>query len=147
MRYLLHKMLRSELSLRKQYLYDVFNLWFFKTGELGFFDVLESFPFVNNDIMLIYGHNFEIVSLFDNFKEELKEENIAIISCESRVPNGYSLKDKNIYLAPQRKNSAPVLLGKDYGFEFNVTDAELRLYNSKINDPLQKISNIFNKIQ
>lgn len=139
MRYFLRKKQRSELLLRCQYLYDVFKLWFVPTGEIGAFDILESFPFGNDDILLIYGHNFEIVDLFNQYATEVREKNIAIISCETNVPNGYLLKDKRIFLAPQRNRKAHLLIGNDYNFEFDITDAELLLYNCHLKKPLQKI--------
>ena len=146
MRYFLRKEQRSELSLRRQYLYDVFKLYFIQTGEIGGFYILESFPFVNDDIALIYGHNYEIVFFFKKYSAELKEKNIAIISCETDVPKGYFLKNKKIFLAPQRKGKAELLIGKDYSFEFDITDAELLLYNSRIQDAFEKISSVFLEI-
>lgn len=147
MRYFLRKKQRGELSLRCQYLYDVFKLWFIQTSEIGDFDVLESFPFVNDDIALIYGHNYEVVFLFKKYSTKLKEKNIAIISCETDVPKGYFLKNKRVFLAPQREGRAKLLVGEDYGFEFDITDAELLLYNCRIPGTLEKVSSIFTRIQ
>lgn len=147
MRYFLRKEQRSELSLRCQYLYDVFKLWFIQTGEVKDFDVLESFPFVNDDIALIYGHNYEIVSLLKKHSAKLKEKNIAIISCETNVPKGYFLKNKRVFLAPQREGKAELLIGKDYGFEFDITDAELLLYNCRIQGALEKVYSVFVRIK
>ena len=135
------------MSLRCQYLYDVFKLWFVQTGEIGDFDVLESFPFGNDDLALIYGHNFEIVFLFERYSTELKEKNIAIISCETDVPRGYFLRSKRVFLAPQRGGKAELLIGKEYGFEFDITDAELRLYNCRVQGTLKKVSSVFIRIQ
>ena len=140
-------MQRSELSLRCQYLYDVFKLWFIPTGEIGSFIILKSFPFNNDDILLIYGHNYEIVHLFDRYKNKIKEENIAIISCETNVNKGYLLNGKRIFLAPQRNRKSPLLSGTEYEFKFDITDAELRLYNCKIPSPLEKIACVFMRIQ
>ena len=147
MRYFLRKKQRSELSLRCQYLYDVFRLWFVPTGEIGAFDILESFPLGIDDILLIYGHNFEIVHLFDKYSARVTEKNIAIISCDTNVPNGYLLKDKRIFLAPQRNRKVQLLIGADYGFKFDITDAELRLYNCRISGALKKISSTLIRIQ
>ena len=108
---------------------------------------MESFPFSNDNILLIYGHNFEIVHLFDRYANLIKEKNIAIISCKTNAQNGYLLKDKRIFLAPQRNGKAPLMTAKDYNFEFDITDAELRLYNCHIPSPLKKISSAFIRIQ
>ena len=147
MRYFLRKGQRSELLLRWQYLYDVFKLWFVPTGEIGDFYVFESFPLGNDDLALIYGHNFEIVFLFERYSTELKEKSIAIISCETNIPKGYFLKNKRVFLAPQRDGKVELLIGTEYGFEFDITDAELRLHNCRIQGPLEKVSSIFTRIQ
>ena len=147
MRYFLRKKQRSEISLRCQYLYDVFKLWFVPTGEIGDFDVFESIPRGNDDLALIYGHNFEIVFLFERHSAALREKNLAIISCESDKPNGYFLKNKRVFLGPQRNGKAELLIGAEYGFDFDITDAELRLYNCRIKDPLKKVLSVFVRIQ
>ena len=147
MRYLLRKGQRSELSLRCQYLYEVFALWFVKTSEIGCFEVLESFPFGNDDMMIIYGHNYEIVYFFEEYKKDIVEHNIAIISCESYKVRGYRLKGKKIFLAPQRNGQSKLLVGKEYGFDFDITDAELHLYNCKLKEILKKIEAVFTRIQ
>jgi hypothetical protein len=113
----------------------------------GDFAVFESFPLCNDDLALIYGHNFEIFFLFERHSTDLKEKNIAIISCETDIPKGYFLKNKRVFLDPQRNGKAELLIGTKYGFDFDITDAELRLYNCRIQDPLKKASSVFTRIQ
>lgn len=148
MRYFLRKGQQiDELTLRREYLYEVFKLWFVKAGEIGSFDVLEAFPYGRYDLLLIYGHNGEIAHLFEEHATELKEKNIAIISCTAKEPEDYLLKGKNVFLAPQDQGQAKLLAGKEFGFSFDITRAELQLYKSRIQDPIQKIEHIFTKIQ
>lgn len=147
MRYLLRKEQRSELLPRCQYLFDVFKLWFVPTGEIDSFIILESFPFVKDDLLLIYGHNSDVSGYFRRHATDVKEKNIAIISCRLEISAYNYLNNKSIYLAPQTKGMAKLLFGEEYGFEFDITDAELQLYNCRVYDPIQKVSTVFEKIR
>ena len=76
MRYLLQKENVSEQKLRKQFLYDVFHLWFVNNGTIGEFDIFETFPFSNNNnILLVYGHNFRVKSLLKQYYKTINEKN------------------------------------------------------------------------
>ena len=50
-------------------------------------------------------------------------------------------------LEKQRNGKAELLIGTKFGFDFDITDAELRLYNCRIQDPLKKVSSVFTRIQ
>ncbi len=147
MRYLLRKRQRGETQLRCQYLYEVFSSWFFKTGELGNFDVFQSFPFREDDIMIIYGHYHETLELFQSYSSYINEKNIAIISCGLNQCKKFYLPKKRIFMAPQKNGVAHLLNGQDFGFSFDVTDAEINLYNSPKGTALEKIACSFNRIQ
>ena len=147
MRYLLPCRQRGELIPRYHYLYDTFRLYFLETGTIGNFIVLESFPFqYQNDIFVIYGHNIEITTLFAGFCNNIHEKNVFIISCSPIKPGGFSLRKKRVYLAPQQDDSLRLRKGVNYGFEFDITDVELYLYNSRTTDHLAKLLAEFNRI-
>ncbi len=143
MRYFLHHKQSDTLPFRCQYLYKIFNLWFVKTGTIECFDVLESFPFENNrDILLVYGHNYEITHLFFRQPQLIPEKNIFIISCNA----SYSLKNRNIFLAPQKDDRLPLLCGDEFNFGFDVSEVELKLYNSREVNFMKKLTSLFDKI-
>lgn len=146
MRYLIHRERKNEVEARKEYLYNTFKLWFVKIGELENFEILKSFPFNDDSILLAYGHNSEIARLFKYYGDEIKEKNIAIISCDENRPEDYHLKGRNIYLAPQRDKRAQLFCGNEYKFDFDVTEAEIRLHNCRKDEPLEKIKSVFDKI-
>ena len=86
MRYLLQKENASEQKLRKQFLYDVFHLWFINNGTIGEFDVFETFPFSNNNnILMVYGHNSQVKSLLKQYSKMINEKDIFIISCADNL--------------------------------------------------------------
>ncbi len=151
MRYLITKSKKSEFVSRQGYLYDTFSLYFLKKGMIDDFQVFESFPFVKDDILMIYGHNYLISDFFRKNNKSIDEKSIAIISCCEYKKGDYQLKGKNIYLAPQRgnknnKGSAYLFSGKDYGFDFDLTEAEIKLFNSREKEILNKIKSVFIRI-
>ena len=87
MRYLLQKENSSEQKLLSQFLYDVFHLWFINNGTIGEFDVFETFPFSNNNnnILMVYGHNFQVKSLLKQYSKMINEKDIFIISCADNL--------------------------------------------------------------
>ena len=147
MRYLLPCRQRGELIPRCHYLYDTFRLCFLETGTIGNFIVLESFPFRHrSDILIVYGHNIEITTLFAESCNNIHEKNVFIISCSAIKPCDFFLPKKRVYLAPQQGESLRLRKGVNYGFKFDITDVELYLYNSSITDHLAKLLSEFYRI-
>lgn len=139
MRYLLQKNYQSEFSSRKDYLYDIFKLWFIQTGEEQDFIVYTSIPSHSySDFLFIVGHNFPVkFLLLDTY---ISEKNIVAITCDGGC-NFKKLRmiDKNLYLPFQnRDNLVDLLSGTKFGFNFDLTESELMLYNSPANLSLEK---------
>lgn len=144
MRYLLQKENASEQKLRKQFLYDVFHLWFVNNGTIGEFDIFETFPFSNNNnILMVYGHNFQVKSLLKLYSKMINENDIFIISCADNLKKNYSLEGKRVYLCPQNNGTVKLLRGKEFGFEFDITETELALYNCKKTNAYEKLLTAF----
>lgn len=150
MKYLLTSKNLKELKFRQKYLFETFGLWFVNPKELTIpnskysFIVLESFPAsIEKDICLIHGHNYEIESLFDQFKHQILEKDIYVISCKSQTRNGYIIKGKRVYLSKILEHYNFPLEGAEFGFEFDITETELNLYNSKEKDFRKKLNDCF----
>lgn len=140
MRYLLTKKNAHEQELRQQFLFEVFHLWFVNNGELGDFDILQAFPFCSNDdILIIYGHNYSIRRLFEAYSDAIYEKNIFIISCSLDNNCDYRIYGKNVFLAPQTNRRAQLLRGTEFGFDFDITQAELSLYNCREKNVFSKL--------
>lgn len=147
MRYLLTKENEQELISRKDFLFEVFNVWFMKSNRIGDFIVFESMPMsVDNDICLIYGHNYEIYDLLKKHRKEIYEKNIFIITCEKNYENLFRVPNKNVYLAPQTNGYIELRNGLSFGFDFDISDIELNLYNSPIKQNKHKLKELFTQI-
>ncbi len=143
MRYFLHKEKASEQKLRLQFLFDVFRVWFVPLGEEEDFIVLQSFPFSTwePDILLMYGHNSEILSYLKKVRPP--ECHIYIISCLDAISTRLSIPGKYLYFDAESEHITELLYGADFGFDFDVTDAELNLYNSKQLNAKEKLDSVF----
>lgn len=140
MRYLFQKENASEQKLLKQFLYDVFHLWFINNGTIGEFDVFETFPFSNdNNILIVYGHNFQVKFLLTQYPQMINEKDIFIISCADKFKKNYSLEGKQIYLCQQNNGTVKLLRGEEFGFKFDITETELALYNCKEMNAYKKL--------
>ncbi len=144
MRYFLPKSKASEQKLRKQFLFDVFHLWFVNNGSIGGFDILESFPFCSNsNILIIYGHNYPVYKFLNDFSDSVHEDKLFIISCSIKDNSQYAQNGKKVYLSPQTNHRVFLMHGEEFGFEFDITDVELNLYNSKEKNVLSKLVSVF----
>lgn len=144
MRYLLRHGNISELYSRIQYLYDTFHLWFVNTGSMGDFEILEAFPFnIEEDIVLLYGHNREIQDLLKRESKHIREKYVYIIACKPTETGGYFVPQKHIFVSPQIKKSVELLRGEEFGFDFDITEVELNLYNSYEENIFRKLNTTF----
>lgn len=145
MRIILPKDKETEIKARLEYLFGVFNLYFMVKREDNYCIELTSIPYNTLDYLLIIGHNGFVERYMINRKDTMREENIVLISCELKILRYSNLfSDKNIYVSQEsyQYGQTTCYKGQDYGFEFNISDAELDLYNSKENID-NKISNVF----
>lgn len=143
MRYLLQKENAAEQKLRLQFLFDVFKIWFVAVGTEENFFVFQSFPFSSwePDVMLIYGHNYHILPYLMN--GSVPEKYIYIISCMDADSNLISIPGKCIYYDSKSESTTNIMYGADFGFDFDITDAELNLYNSKCLTAKEKLDSVF----
>lgn len=148
MRYFLRYGNKTETLARREYLEQTFHLWFVEKEIIGSFVVFESVPIsAGSDICLIYGHNTEVATLLKNYQNSIHEKNIYIIACLTNNPKDFIVPCKKVYIAPQ-KNGEGVKLrkGSEFGFGFDISDVELNLFNSKIQDMHDKLTSVFERI-
>jgi hypothetical protein len=109
------------------------------------FRVLRSFPFTTfPNVCIIFGHNHEVLSLLK--KTPFLEQEIYIISCDVKDPRGFRLPKKNTYISIQTNGQTRLYVGEEYGFDFDITESELILYNNR-NRPLQDaLQRAFSKV-
>ena len=129
MRFLLQDCQVCELTSRRQFLYDVFRVYFIETGKLNNFIILESFPSTyETDILIIYGHNLYVYNLINTASNSIREKNLFIISCAISPNIKRHLYGKKLYKAPLQESSLLLRDGQEYGFDFDISDAEFYLY-------------------
>ena len=149
MRYFLHKEKALEISARKEYLEQTFHFWFVEREPINSFIVLESFPSTaEKEICIVYGHNYEVSYLLKNHSICIPEKNIFIISCLTKNKRDFILPGKRTYVAPQKANERIKLrYGYEFGFEFDISDVELNLFNSNVKNIYDKLKLSFDRIQ
>ena len=148
MRYLLRKENQTEILSRKAFLMDTFHLWFIEKGILDSFIILESVPSTSEkDICIIYGHNNEVATFLKYHRKNIPEKNIFIIACFTNNPKDFIVPGKRVFVAPQEKEDGVKLReGNPFGFEFDISDVELYLFNARIENTYEKLLFAFNRV-
>lgn len=143
MRYVI---LKSNISLkekkaRQEYLYDIFKIYFmpfcYKTHS-----ELKSIPFNFGDTIFIYGHNEQVYRYLLNNK--IKETNIVLITCYFGRLTKIRLENKNMFYTEEITDR---FNGEEYGFDFEITNSEINLYNCPYSSIEDKIKYSFKRIE
>ena len=115
---------------RLKFFTEIFNINFLNKEVIESFIIYSSNPPNKKKYFFLLGHNLDIEAFLSSYK--ILEKNIIITSCFFNI-DLKKLKHKNIYLCSPLEKwlLVPYYNGKDYGFKFNITDAELNMYNSK----------------
>lgn len=133
MRYLLHKSQKSELEGRQKYLYDLFKMYFVQTTaeeDDGEFIQLAPVGDKGDDVLFIIGHMNVVHKYLSTHISQIEEQTIVVTSCLGRVFREFATQ-KKIYVPAKNQLVCFVRNGEPYGFEFDISDAELDFYNTK----------------
>ena len=130
----------EEICFRQEYLYDVFKVYTIPLYKNGIVE-LKSFPENLFDVLFIFGHNNQVFSYLNT--NEPSEENIVLITCYTGPITKFNMSDKKIFYT---NNITYKLDGKKYGFEYEITDAELNLYNCKNDSLEEKLESCFERV-
>lgn len=147
MKYFLGKSNKASLLARQAFLYEVFKLWFIPYDQGDYLELI-SIPTTAIDVCFIIGHNSEVNSIL--IKNTINENNIVLLTCNLHLSINH-LKNKKIFLPFTNTDNifCHYVNGHDYGFDFNITQSEIVLYNySKYGlPPLKMIEKSFNKLR
>lgn len=129
MRLILDSAFKEEIKERQSYMYDVFHIYMIVLRKNEKYIELCSFPEKDIDYTFLIGHSGCVLEFLENNK--IYTENLVLISCNSELIVNLSKKNKNkkTYIAKSKKEKVDLLSGEDYGFEYNLTESELDLYN------------------
>lgn len=146
MRYAIKCTDEQELKYRLEYLEEIFKMKFMFEIKKDDFLIYHSFPIRNSNIFFIIGHCHEIKKFLENNK--IKEKNVVINSC---YPNSISkiskIKSKKIYFSKTEETGKNYLFnGSEYNLQFDITNSELDLLNSKKNRVIEKIRDSYVKL-
>lgn len=141
---ILDSKLEKEVIARQSYMYEVFHTYMIVNKKNNYIEI-NSFPKHILDYTFIIGH--------DSFaREYLKNnvvttENFILISCGAKdiIKENYkNIKCKNVFVAKSQKYKLELFQGEEFGFNFEISDSELDLYNNRNKE--QKIEISFDKI-
>lgn len=155
------KNFNAEIIGRKDYLYNVFKLYFVikktvylnENFTLPQYYILESFPFnsMNNFYMIVGDTNF-VIEYINTHKEEFIGKTLVVITCvkyNKKKLNSllYTLKCSSIYLTRQNNDEADYYDGSKWELNFKITLSELDFYNSNKNNIIEKLNENFERIK
>lgn len=129
MRYLLHQSQLNELKVRQAYLYDIFQMYFLPGQPEGSYTPLIPVGAKGPDVLFITGHNDQVLDYLSTYIEQIPEHCIVITSCMGRSFKKFAAK-KEVYVPDIYQDFCLLRDGKSYGFEFDISDAELDFYNA-----------------
>lgn len=132
MKLILDNKLKGELVDRFAYMYDVFHTYMQIDKETDYYVEASSFPKQVLDCTVIIGHNTFIAQYLIN--NRIFAEKLIVISCDAEPIINYNSKNikcSEIYIAKSDKSTVDRFYGKEYGFNFDVTESEIDLYNNR----------------
>lgn len=134
----------QEIISRMHYCNNAFHLYF--TYEVTANSlVIKSFPKTSVKYLFIVGHNHDICKYLLSKKEQI--ENVIIISC--KVPKNYINKfnAKRIFVSKRESDKNYFYNGKEWGFNFDITEDELDLFNISVKDIQDKVRLLFRRVK
>ena len=129
MRYLLHETQQRELQARQKYLFDVFRMYFLPGKPEGGFIPLKPVGMDIPDVLFITGHTKYVRDYLSRAIKSVPEKTIVITSCMGRSFKIFA-KRKEIYVPNLQQPLCLLRNGLPYGFDFEISDAELYFYNA-----------------
>ena len=139
MRYLFDKKEINTLKDRYSYIYDVFHLYTITKGESENFIILETFPFGYMDIFFIVGHDIFVYEYLNENINQINENVLVSIKCLPNKLKKFANYNKEIYVSKNYNKLTIKYYGDKWGFNFDITDSEIDLYNNRSVDIIEKI--------
>ena len=151
MRYLICKnnISDKEIIARIEYIYEIFHIYTLKDNKNSSknITVLNSIPNHQPDILMIVGHDPITNNYIIQNINTLPEKNIIIISCNTkRIKQIKNTYDKDIYL-PSNYAKVNYSDGREFGFDFDITDEEIMLYRNKKEDIYTMLNNALERME
>lgn len=138
MRYLIHETQAGDIPGRNCYLYDIFHLYFLPRKSEGGYISLIPIGTKGPDILFITGHTDQVENYLQAYIQTIPEKTIIVTTCLPEKLKKFKNK-KDFYVPNIDGIFCYTRDGKQYGFDFNPSDAELNMYNASgtINQKIQ----------
>ena len=81
------------------------------------------------DVLFITGHTHQVRDYLGSYINQIPEHCIVITSCMGRSFKKFAVK-KEVYVPDIHQDYCLLRDGRPYGFEFDISDAELYFYNA-----------------
>ncbi len=144
MRYIfLNEISKSEKELRQKYLYDTFKLFFIELNGNKHIEFV-SIPSNANDCILIYGHNNKVNNFLNS--NTIAENKILLITCNKDLTIPYKIRKKEIHISKNNSEITYCYDGRQYGFDFDVTDSEILLFRYRNSNFCEQINRSFERM-
>ena len=149
MKYLITKsnVSNAEIEARMKYIYDLFHIYTLVDTVNSNKDItiLITIPENAVDLFMIVGHDRRTDEYLRANYKSIKEKNIVIIACNTSSFSSLKLlKNKNVFI-PKNGGIIDFYDGKNYGFNFNITDEEVILYRNRNEHIEIMLSNTFQR--
>ena len=150
MRYLIQSVLSNESAARRDYLYHSLHVWFFEVNTTTAYTELVSMPTsLHSEVLFVVGHNKFVKNLLSCIS--IPEKTIVAITCNGDCNfKAFHFKpQKELFLPKLNKSGMAELLdGRQFGFSFDITESELKFFNSpKKHSIHQRIVESFQRFQ
>ncbi len=146
MRYLLAETQEQEIIARQQYLYDIHKLYFVPENKTDGFIPLVPLGTAEPSILFIVGHYDQVEYFLNNNIRKIKEETIVLITCFSKKFKKYKKYKNNLFVSTSENEFSYCYDGKNYGFDFDVTESEVNYYISSHSDIMKRIEKSFQRL-
>lgn len=133
----------KEIIARNKYLNETFKLFFIKLNGNKLLEFV-SIPTYENDCLIVYGHNYAVNNYLE--KRIILESKLLLITCNRNLIIPNKLKNKEIYVSKTTKNITYRYEGKEYGFDFDITDTEIMLFRYRTSSFLEQINKSFERV-
>lgn len=135
---------RSERNEREMFLKAIFNFDFISIKHRNYYS-FKSIPLNKTKILILFGHNFKINNFLAKYRKKI--DTLIIISCKIDEKLIEKLNISNVYVTYNENQKTDYFDGSQWGFNYEITKEEIRLYNNRKLNILDNINKCFRRLQ
>jgi hypothetical protein len=146
-RYILQCCFENELKARQEYLYLALNTYFVVVDRNNSLIELRSFPYYDDNIVMLYGHNYWVKRFFVVYGNKIKNCLKIVTSCDLIDNGSLFVGQKNLYYSKSDDYGRVYCYeGNAFGLSFDVTTSELDFLNSSKLPLMRRIQFAYRKV-